>query len=438
MSKPINYTDKCSRISNFFYNAGLEKAQIRDLTGAARCLKRSLAFDKYNTNARNLLGLIYYETGETAEALVQWVISSNLQQEHNRASHYIYEVQGRPGRLEDESVHIRRYNQALLQAQNDNPDLAILQLGRVVEHKPNFVKAHMLLALLYIGREDYAKAGKSLYKVLQIDKNNPKALWYMSICKSHTGRADVEKRKLKNAFSHHQMQDDDIILPPSYKENTGWQMVLHIVAGLAMGAAVLFFLVMPAREEQLNDSHNRELSQVLEQVNQKSMEIDSMKASLEAMESERDAAAAELEAIVDENGGVLSQYQQLAHILEAYRADDFPTAVELYTELKPELIGDEGMQAIIDELRKDMEERGYQVLADLAGQARDAGDTDRALAYYQKSLDIKADNPQVLYDMAMIYHGLEEDDKANELFGQVILNYPNTELAEKAKEVRGY
>ena len=438
MSKPINYTDKCGRISNAFYNAGLEKAQIRDLTGACRCLKRSLAFDKYNTDARNLLGLIYYETGETAEALVQWVISSNLQQEHNRATHYIYEVQGRPGRLEDESVHIRRYNQALMQAQNDNPDLAILQLGRVVDHKPNFVKAHMLLALLYIGQENYTKAGKSLYKVLQIDKNNPKALWYMSIVKSNTGRADVEKRKLKNAFSHHQMQDDDIILPPSYKENTGWQMVLHIAAGLAMGAAVIFFLVMPAREEQLNDSHNQEMAQVLEQVNQKSMEIDGIEASMAVMESERDTAEADLKAIMDENGGVLSQYQQLAHILQAYRADDFPTAVELYTELDPKLIEDEGMQEIITEIRQDMEERGYQVLADLAGQARDAGDTDQALMYYQKSLDIKADNPQVIYDMAMVYHDREEEDKANELFGQVILNYPDTELAEKAKEVRGY
>ncbi len=438
MSKPINYTDKCSRVSNAFYNAGLEKAQIRDLTGACRCLKRSLAFDKYNTNARNLLGLIYYEIGETAEALVQWVISSNLQQEHNRATYYIHEVQGKPGRLEDESVHIRRYNQALMQAQNDNPDLAILQLGRVVDHKPNFVKAHMLLALLYIGREDYAKAGKSLYKVLQIDKNNPRALWYMSFVKSHTGRADVEKRKLKNAFSHHQMQDDDIILPPSYKENTGWQMVLQIAAGLALGAAVIFFLVMPAREEQLNDSHNRELNDVLELVNQESIQIAGLQTALADMETERDAAVTDLQAIVDENGGVLSQYQQLVHILRAYKADDFPTAVELYTELDPEAIEDEGMQTVIAEIRRDMEERGYQVLADLGNQARDAGDADRALGYYQKSLAVKPDNPQVIYDMAMVYHGREEEDQANELFGQVIMNYPDTELAAKAKDARGY
>lgn len=438
MSKQVNYAEKCRRIAGTFYNRGLERAKIRDLTGACRCLKRSLTFDKYNTDARNLLGLIYYEIGETAEALVQWVISSNLKPENNRAAHYLYEIQGKPGRLEDESVHIRRYNQALIQAQNDNPDLAILQLGRVVEHKPNYVKAHMLLALLYIGQENYARAGQSLYKVLQIDKSNPKALWYMSIVKSHTGRADVEKRKLKNAFSHHQMQDDDIILPPTYKENTGWQMVLHIVAGLAMGAAVIFFLVMPAREEQLNDSHNREIAQVLEQVNQKSMEIDRLVADRSAMEAERDAAVADLEAIMDENGGVLSQYQQLVHILRAYQTDDFETAVELYSDLDPAVIGDEGMQTVIAQIRQDMEARGYQVLAALGDRARDAGDTDQAIAYYRKSLNIKADNPQVLYDLAMVYQGLGEEDTANELFGQVILNAPDTEPARLAKEARGY
>ena len=57
------------------YNLGLEKAQIRDLTGAAEALKKSLHFNKYQTDARNLLGLIYYEMGEVSEAIVQWVIS---------------------------------------------------------------------------------------------------------------------------------------------------------------------------------------------------------------------------------------------------------------------------------------------------------------------------------------------------------------------------
>lgn len=33
-----------------------------------------------NTNARNLLGLVYFEMGESVKALSEWVISKSLQE----------------------------------------------------------------------------------------------------------------------------------------------------------------------------------------------------------------------------------------------------------------------------------------------------------------------------------------------------------------------
>ena len=51
-------------LSNLYYNQGLEKAEIRDLSGAIDMLQRSLKFNKLNIQARNLLGLVYFETGE--------------------------------------------------------------------------------------------------------------------------------------------------------------------------------------------------------------------------------------------------------------------------------------------------------------------------------------------------------------------------------------
>ena len=62
-------------LSSLYYNRGLEKAQIRDLSGAITCLQRSLRMYKYNIHARNLLGLVYFETGEVVAALSEWVIS---------------------------------------------------------------------------------------------------------------------------------------------------------------------------------------------------------------------------------------------------------------------------------------------------------------------------------------------------------------------------
>ena len=66
---------KTARVSDAYYNAGLYKARVRDLTGAVESLKISLMINKYNTNARNLLGLVYCEMGDVVEALSQWVVS---------------------------------------------------------------------------------------------------------------------------------------------------------------------------------------------------------------------------------------------------------------------------------------------------------------------------------------------------------------------------
>lgn len=434
----MDYAKKTHQISNSFYNLGLEKGRIRDLTGAAECLKKSLHFNKYHTDARNLLGLIYYEIGEVADALVQWVISMNLQPKDNRADYYLEAIQRKPGRLEVESQNIKKYNQALFHAQNNSDDLAVLQLTRVVESNPKFVKAHLLLAVLYMAHEDFVKAGKSLFKVLQIDKNHPRALWYMSIVKENTGKAEVEKRKLTNAFSHRQMQDDDIIIPPSYKENTGWQTILNIIAGLCLGAAVIFFLVMPANTKAINTAHTQEMQDYTERLHKKNQEVDSLTSQVEQLLQEKGEVESSLSTIEGDNGSVINQYQTVIGILQAYRNDDFKTAVKLYAALDVSLIASADVQAIIKEIKTDMDANGYQVLQELGDEAAGAGNREEALDYYQKSLNIKSDNPEVILGMAMVYKSMEDQTNANLMFGELIKNYPKSEQAERAKTERGY
>ena len=62
------------------------RSRVRDLSGAIETLKVSLMINKYNINARNLLGLVYYGRGEVAEALVEWIISKNLRPRDNIAN----------------------------------------------------------------------------------------------------------------------------------------------------------------------------------------------------------------------------------------------------------------------------------------------------------------------------------------------------------------
>ena len=80
---------KIIRTSNAYYNRGLEKARVRDLTGAAAALRTCLDLNKRHVEAHNLLGLVYYEMGEAVPALREWMISKNLKLRHNIAGTYI-------------------------------------------------------------------------------------------------------------------------------------------------------------------------------------------------------------------------------------------------------------------------------------------------------------------------------------------------------------
>lgn len=427
------------QIANAYYNLGLEKAGQRDLSGAAEALKKCLRFDKFQTDARNLLGLIYNEIGEVGAALTQWVISLNLQETDNLAEEYLRKVHAARGYLEVADQAAKKYNQALVYAQNDNEDLAVLLLMRMLDELPNYVKAQELLALLYIHHEDYTKAGRYLYQALKVDHYNPLAQRYMEEAKRNTGRAEVEKRKLKNAFSHRQMQDDDVILPPGYKENTGWQSILNILVGLVLGAMVIFFLVMPAVSEAMNVRHNQELRSYLEQVNQKSIRIDELEQQIEAAKKAQEDAEASLSALVSDNGGVLSQYQNLVRILQAYRDEDMQTAVLLYVDTDMTVLNDGVLNNTVAWIQQDMTENGYQVLMEMGDEAMNQeGGAASAVEYYQKSLQIRGGNTEVIYKLGMAWQAQGNTDQANEYFGDIIMNYPDSDYVEDAKAQRGY
>ena len=81
--------------------------------GAVESLKKSLRFNKKNIQARNLLGLVYFEMGETVSALSEWVISKNFKPENNIAGEYLDEIQKNRARLESINQTIKKYNQGI-------------------------------------------------------------------------------------------------------------------------------------------------------------------------------------------------------------------------------------------------------------------------------------------------------------------------------------
>ena len=207
--------------SNAFYNQGLEKAQVRDLSGAREDLKNSLRVYKRNNPARNLLGLVYFEMGDVVAALSEWIVSKNYQPEDNVADKYIEAVQNNSGKLDALNVALKKHNQALLYARQGSYDLAIIQLKKVLSIHDKFVAAHLLLALVSIETNQIELARKELKKVLHIDRGNVLALNYFKETDLLRGKsADKKSSRISKDAVSYTSGNETIIQPKAVSESS--------------------------------------------------------------------------------------------------------------------------------------------------------------------------------------------------------------------------
>lgn len=277
---------KIVRLSNRYYNIGLERARLRDLTGAVEALSRSLQIDKRNIQARNLLGLVLYEMGETVDALCEWVISTNYQTEDNPASGYVLELQNNRLELDTANQGIRKFNVALDHARHSNEDLAIIQLQWVLQQHPKMLKAHELMALLHIWAGDDAKAEKEAKYVLKIDRGS---LFCQNILKElgNAPRSEAAKTisrmgdKARKALAA--VQDENKRLSEATKGRPGF--LLRFLLGLLILACAFFGIISPTVSRRKQTAVGDAVSLYAEKLEE---------ARLEKADSEEKAAAYEV------------------------------------------------------------------------------------------------------------------------------------------------
>lgn len=340
---------KVIRLSNAYYNMGLAKAKIRDLTGACELLRRSVKFNKRNTDARNLLGLVYFEMGEAVQAFCEWVISKNLQPTKNLADEYIRKLQSNTVRLDTINQTIKKYNIALNYAKQGSDDLAVIQLKKVLNTNQNLIKGHLLLALMYMKKGDYERARKPVMRTLRIDANNPLGKKYLEEINLQTdirkmeGRKAGERKKDFRDYEAEQLQKElsagyDIVMPRRrmvYSEsNAGLMTVINVIIGVVLGVAMTFFLLIPAKEKSLNDTHNKEVLKLNSQIDTLNNEKKELEGKQSSLEEEKNDLSGKLDSKGSENTEVLADYDRLISAVRAFNAKDFVASSNYLRDIK--------------------------------------------------------------------------------------------------------
>ena len=415
------------RASNYHYNVGLSKAKIRDLSGAITSLQMSLKYNKRNTNARNLLGLVYFQMGETVSALGEWVISVHFQSKGNVARNYIKKVQNNQGQLQVINNTIQNYNLALKYLEEGNGDLAIIELKKVVNLNPNYIRAYQLLGLLYIQHKQYSAAKKILSRALKLDRNNITTVRYMNELVGYSRQkrkgGDVEREKA----AYVQIKDPNPIViertAGSYTDfNTSTLSFVNILIGIIIGAAVVGLLLVPSIQKTKASEYNQAVVEYSSQISERNKEITSLQNQVDTLTDEND----KLKNNMDSVGSQADSEQNDKRLIQAM-------AGTVLADVDKTLLDGQEAQDVYDFLLTKTRDTVVNQLYAEAYEYYDQKDYMNAVTYFRKVLNLNPDSVEAWYNMGRAYQYLTDFEQARNCYNTIINNYGDSDYADDAR-----
>lgn len=446
----ITYCDACGaeltvykkimRSSNTYYNKGLERAAVRDLSGAAQMLRKSLEMNKRNTVARNLLGLVYFEMGETVAALGEWVVSKHFQPEDNRADDYMEQVQNSPAKFDAMNQAIKKYNLALEAAKQGGDDMAILQLKKAVSLNPNFLRARQLLALLYIRTGEKERAKKQLTYAAQIDVANTTTLRYL---KEITAPAEPEKDAAQAGEKERTAAQagGSVHLEPSgnYGEDKPNVMAwVALVVGAIVGILVTFILIVPTARKNIRSEFEKDQLDYSSELRIKEAAITSLEKEAQLWKTRYEETQRELSGIVIPEYD-MEMYNDLFLAVQNYlvvSVKEDATVDELIglagelSALDVERMENADAKELVQKMKDSISERVAEPAYTLGRQAYDDEDYEQAAMYLQASCDYGFQNDYCYYYLGKSYQLMEAYEQAAEYYRMLLAQFPSSSLVD--------
>ncbi len=430
---------KIQRASKLYYNNGLSRAKVRDLSGAITALKYSLELNKENVDARNLLGLIYFEVGETVSALSEWVISKHFKSEDNDADRYIDAVQANPTMLDSLNQAVKRYNRALTFAKQASDDLAIIQLKRVISLNPRFIKAYQLLALLYMKNLDNDRAKKYLYQAAEIDVSNTITLRYMKeiMPVGQVHKTDWNKGRDNDVSS-------TIVPVSSYQEDKPNIMAfVNLVIGIILGLAVMAILIIPSmegKEDAGQTGDDIDYSASLEKYQQQEYLIQTLEDDKEELTRQVNSLQAQIDKIEapSHNPNI---YDSLFKAIDVYNEEmdkqerdrDYQTISDHLVTIDESQYEADAANDLLESLRQEIYPKVMDTYYGLGHDLYSDYKYEEALEAFEKALEVNPKHVDSIYFMARAYHRLEDYENAALFYENIINDFSDSRRLENSE-----
>ncbi len=416
------------------YNEGLQQAQGRCFDGAISSLTMCIRLQKDHIKARNLLALVYWETGEVGQAIKHWLKSLEFQEEDNMAQDYLETVQKDPGELAKIGDSITLYNKSLQYLAQGSGDIAIISLRKAIAQNPNYVEAKTVLSLYYIKKNEIDKARELLQEVQDITHDNPKANLYWNYLKPE---AEVKREEPRKAVVPKVERikplgpgvASTIIQPKPLKGN----IVAFVIGAICM-LGVYAILITPSKTADLKAQVK--VAQDTGELLQEKLEglIDDKEESIQTLTSEKQA--------LERANEILKQEQMVQEqVLEFQAAEslskekDWLGAANKLNAINQEYFSQE-RKAQFDALIEEVYPKAAEQLYNEGYREYQSKNYDKAIELLEKSYIYAKEerfSDNALYITGRSFEAKENIEQANQYYQSTIDNYPGTDGASSAK-----
>lgn len=343
------------------------------------------------------------------------------------------DVQSNPTKLDMINQSVKRYNAALISAKSSNEDLAIIQLKKVISLNPHFIRAHQLLAILYLKVNEKEKARKCLLKVSKIDVTNTITLAYLQeIGISQVSQAGSTSLKRDNS-SDYNSTTSSIIPVSSYKEDKPNIMAfINLILGVLIGVAVVYVLIIPTIRKNIEAEVKTTTIDYSEQLNTQSATIDSLEKEKITLQDVIDQQKKEIDGfeIVEYDETI---YDNLFLATKLYLEGEKAKSAEKLLEVKEDVLARPGTLDIFNFIKADifpgLSTESYKVGYNLYSKSK----YEDALVELQLAVDYDGTNVDALYFLGRTYQRLTENEKAKEYYNILVEDYSNTSRATEAR-----
>ena len=428
--------ENITRLSDMYYNMGLEKAGEKDFTAAVTDLRKAIRLNSANIHARNLLGLVCYQTGEFVEALTQWVVSDTLQKEGNLAAYFLDRVQMNSAELHNIEMALGYYNRAVYMVEEGSDDLAIMQLRKVVDLYPGFLKAYQLLALLYLRRRSYSRAERVLRRAMRYDAYNPDTARYLNelrviaIRRQRKGSEEEQWNWEEEAFRH--ISGDDVIRPSRLPNlRMSWSSVLFLAIGAVCAALICMRAVLPQRTRALNEEINRLTVSQAGGENSWRAQAERLQARVDELEGQVTDLEGDAVDAATLNGR-LTAYRELTSVLWYMEAEDPASACLHLLQIDASQVpqSETVFQTAYSEQYAALYPNAQDLLVNAGQSLCEAGEYDRAAEFLRAALGVNEDATSAMYWLVKVYQGSGDETQAQEWTDKLLNEYPSSSEAQ--------